>query len=240
MGKEITETILQDYLTAQHIKLRLIDGNRRIVPQISTINQEYRASFKPLQEGLIQRNEFEKCTKAIKNEQNLIISGNAGYGKSGCTEAIIDYCEIEKIPYIAIKMDRKIPQKNCDIWGQQLGFPGSISYALHSISKNKRAVIILDQLDNLRWTQANSSEALSVCMELIKQVRYLNYEREYKIIIVFVCRAYDLHNDNNIKALFETESNTNQENNKWERVVVQFFDEDVVERIIVEKYKIIT
>ncbi len=240
LGKEITETILQDYLTAQHIKLRLIDGNKRIVPQISTINQEYRASFKPLQEGLIQRNEFEKCTKTIKNEQNLIISGNAGYGKSGCTEAIIDYCEIEKIPYIAIKLDRKIPQKNCDIWGQQLGFPGSISYALHSISKNKRAVIILDQLDALRWTQANSSEALSVCMELIKQVKYLNYEREYKIIIVFVCRAYDLHNDNNIKALFETESNTNQDNNKWERVVVQYFDEDVVKSIIGEKYKIIT
>lgn len=42
-------------------------------------------------------------------------------------------------------------------------------------------------------------------MELIKQVKYINYGREHKIVIVFVCRAYDLHNDNNVKALFKTE-----------------------------------
>ena len=42
---------------------------------------------------------------------------------------------------------------------------------------------------------------------MIRQVRYLNYERVKKIIIVFVCREYDLRNDNNIKSLFEKESN---------------------------------
>lgn len=62
------------------------------------------------------------------------------------------YCENEKIPYIVIKLDRKIPKKNCETWGQELGFPSSISYALHSVSKNKQAVIMLDQLDALRWT----------------------------------------------------------------------------------------
>jgi len=158
-GKEITAPELLDYLTAQHIELRLMDGDKRVIPQINAINQEYRASFKPLQEGLIHRSEFEKCVDAIKNEQALIISGNAGYGKSGCTEAILDYCEMETMPYIALKLDRKIPHKNCETWGRELGFPGSISYTLHSLSKNKQGVIILDQLDALRWTQANSSEA---------------------------------------------------------------------------------
>ena len=240
MGKEITEQILLDYLMVQHIKLRLMDGDKRIVPQIFTINKDYKSSFKPLKEGLIQRTEFEKCIDVIKNEQNLIISGNAGYGKSGCTEAILNYCENKEIQYIAIKLDRKIPKKNCEAWGQDLGFPCSISYALHSISKNKQAVVILDQLDALRWTQANSSEALTVCMELIKQVQYLNYERDHKIVIVFVCRSYDLHNDNNIKALFKEESNSKQEKNEWKKVIVQNFDEDVVKRIVGDKYKKLT
>lgn len=44
---------------------------------------------------------------------------------------------------------------------------------------------------------------LAVCMELIRQVENLNYERKKKIIIMFVCRTYDLENDNNIKSLFE-------------------------------------
>ena len=89
----------------------------------------------------------------------------------------MNYCERENIPYIAIKLDRRIPHGNSEIWGQELGFPSSIVYALDVISKEKSAVLVLDQLDALRWTQANSSEALSVCMEIIRQVRYLNSTR---------------------------------------------------------------
>ena len=99
--------------------------------------------------------------------------------------------------------EQRIPHKNCKIWGQELGFLGSIVHSIHCIARNENAIIILDQLDALRWTQANSSEALAVCMELIRQVEYLNYERKKKIITIFVCRAYDLENDNNINLLFK-------------------------------------
>lgn len=238
-GQEITVSKLQDYLICQNIVLRVLDGDKRIMPQITALNQEYRTGFKCLKAGLIHRTEFDKCINAIEREQSLIISGNAGYGKSGCTEAILNYCESEQIPHVAIKLDRKIPQKNCETWGHDLGLPCSLSHALHVISKNEKAVILLDQLDALRWTQANSSEALSVCMELIKQVRHLNYDRERKIIIVFVCRTYDLHNDNNIKALFKSDSVTNQEDN-WEKVIVQNFDETVVRGVVGAKYNNLT
>lgn len=204
-AKEITALELREYFTKQGIRMRMLDGDKRIIPQVELINREYRGSFKPLKEGLIDRNEFGECIEAINDEQSFVISGNAGYGKSGCTEAILNYCEGEDIPYIAIKLDRRIPHGNSEIWGQELGFSGSIVYALNAISKDKTAVLVLDQLDALRWTQANSSEALAVCMEMIRQVRYLNDERAKKIVIVFVCREYDLRNDNNIKSLFERE-----------------------------------
>lgn len=135
--------------------------------------------------------------------KGVVITGNAGYGKSGCTEAILNFCEDANIPCIAIKLDRRIPHKNCKNWGEELGLPGSIAYCIHTISRNENAIIILDQLDALRWTQSNSSEALSICMELIRQVECLNYNRAKKISIVFVCRTYDFENDNNIRALFE-------------------------------------
>lgn len=240
LGKEITTSVLGAYFKTQDIEMRLMRGDKRIIPQIAVLNQEYRACFKPLQEGLINRKEFGNCIDAIENEQNLIISGNAGCGKSGCTEAILDYCDRGKIPYIAIKLDRRIPQKSCEIWGRELGFSCSVSYALHSISQNEKAVIILDQLDALRWTQANSNEAISVCMELIRQVKFLNHERKHKIIIVFVCRSYDLQNDNNIKSLFGQESKVGQEKAGWQKVIVQNFDEDVVNSILGEKHKKLT
>lgn len=176
LGKEITQSLLYDFFKVQKIELRLRDNDDRIVPRVNEINQEYRETFKSLQEGLIERKEFGRCIELIENEKSFIICGSAGYGKSGCTEAILNYCERKRMPYIAIKLDRRIPKANCERWGQELGLPSSAAYAIHCISKNEKAVIVLDQLDALRWTQANSSEAISICMELIRQVKYLNRE----------------------------------------------------------------
>ena len=167
----------------------------------------------------------------IISERSFIISGGAGYGKSGCTEAIINYCVGENIPYIAIKLDQRVPHSTCEIWSKELGLSGSIVHAIHCISKNEKAVIILDQLDALRWTQAYSSESLSICMELIRQVRHFNQTRIHKIIIVFVCRAYDLENDNNIKSLFENKSDDN-----WIDFRIQNFSDNIVQKIIGESY----
>lgn len=234
LGKEITQSMLYDYLKNQKIEFRLRDGDDRISPRIEEINYEYRETFKPLQGGLIDREEFNSCINAIEKEKPFIISGNAGYGKSGCTEEILNYCERKNIPYIAIKLDRRIPKGNCEKWGQELGLPGSVAYAIHCISKNEKAVIVLDQLDALRWTQANSSEAISICMELIRQVKYLNREREKKIIIVFVCRSYDLENDNHIGSLFKQEGSKESD---WTIVNIGNFDENTVRKIIGEEYK---
>ncbi len=234
LGKEITQSILFDYFIKQGITFRLKDGDNRIAPRISEMNQEYRQNFRPLQGGLIHRKEFDDCIEAIVNEKAVIISGSAGYGKSGCTEAILNYCEEKKLPHIAIKLDQRIPHKNCEIWGQELGFPGSIVHSIHCVSRNENAIIILDQLDALRWTQANSSEALAVCMELIRQVEYLNYERKKKIITIFVCRTYDLENDNNINSLFKKQESSE---NAWEIVKVGDFKEEAVKEVIGEKYE---
>lgn len=234
LGKETTQTILMDYFKKQGITFRLQDNDERISPRIQEINQEYRKNFNPLLNGFVHRKVFADCIEAITNEKSIIISGNAGYGKSGCTEAILNYCEEEKIPHIAIKLDRRIPHKNCESWGHDLGFPSSIVHSIHWVSRNKNAVIILDQLDALRWTQANSSEALTVCMELIRQVEYLNHERNKKIIIVFVCRTYDLENDNNINSLFKKQDTLK---NDWKIIRVDVFEENEVKEIIGKNYE---
>ena len=234
LGKETTQTILMDYLKKQGITFRLQDNDERISPRIQEINQEYRKNFNPLLNGFVHRKVFDDCIEAITNEKSIIISGNAGYGKSGCTEAILNYCEEKKIPHIAIKLDRRTPHKNCKSWGHDLGFPSSIAHSIHWVSRNKNAVIILDQLDALRWTQANSSEALTVCMELIRQVEYLNHERNKKIIIVFVYRTYDLENDNNINSLFKKQYTLK---NDWKTIRVDVFEENEVKEIIGKNYE---
>ena len=237
LGKEITILTLRELFVKKNIEMRLLDGDKRIVPQIDRLNREYRSYFRPLREGLIERYEFKECIDCIREEQSFIISGNAGAGKSGCTEAVLDYCEKENIPYLAIKLDRRIPQGSCEEWARKLGFPGSISYSIDAVSKNQTGVIILDQLDALRWTQANSSEAIQICIELINQVNYINRDRKHKMIMVLVCREYDLKNDNNIKLLFQSrQDETEEQKEQWKKISIKNFDDALVKEIIGEKY----
>ncbi|MFR5858470.1 MAG: hypothetical protein ACLUJC_04490 [Clostridia bacterium] len=240
LGKEITATFLRDFFQDQEINFRLMDSNPSILQCIEELNREFHLGFLPLHRELIDRPEFEECIDVLKNEKNLIISGNAGYGKSGCAEAIVNYCKNEKIPYIALKLDRRIPRGNSEAWGKELGLGASVSYALHSISKNEQAVLLLDQLDALRWTQSNSSEALCVCMELIRQVKQINITRDKKISIVFVCRRYDLNNDNNIKLLFETAPTEDGTRDSWKIVNIQLLNEKTVEHIVGKQYSDLT
>lgn len=234
LGRELTQIALIDYIEKKNIKFQLREDDGRIGFRIKELNREYRESFRTLQEGLIHRKEFDDCIKYIMDGKGVVITGSAGYGKSGCTEAILDFCEESNIPCVAIKLDRRIPHKNCKNWGEELGLPGSIAHCIHTISRNENAIIILDQLDALRWTQSNSSEALSICMELTHQVECLNYNRDKKISIVFVCRTYDFENDNNIRALFE---NSVREKESWKVVEIGKFEEETVERIVGDIYK---
>ena len=211
LGQELTQQKIMDYLNEQGIIFSLRDGDKRIVPRINELNEEYKEKFIPLKSGFVHREEADECIQAIEADKHIIISGSAGCGKSGCAEAVLKYCEQKGIVHIAIKLDVRIPNRSCEKWGQELGFQNSIVDAIHNISQNEKAVIILDQLDALRWTQANSAEAITVCMELIRQVKFFNEIRDKKIIIVFVCRSYDLENDNNIKGLFRKKNNSGAE-----------------------------
>lgn len=216
-----------------------LEDNDRIMLRLIELNQEYKAAFIPLGNGLINRKEFSMCRETIDSGNSLIIHGKAGRGKSGCTLDIINFCEEKALPYLAIKLDKRIPSMTAEKWGKDLGLPASVSHSIHSISKNERAVIILDQLDALRWTMAHSRDALLVCAEIINQVKRLNIERENKISIVFVCRTHDLENDNNIKSLFR-KVDSEEDVIQWSRVKVNELDEDLVRSTVGKRYEQLT
>lgn len=232
-GKEITSTIFLSYLNDVGLELKLIDKDERVSTCLHELNQSYKNKLNPINGTFIYRETFGKCIEALKQGKNIIISGNAGCGKSFCTEAIMDYCEHAHIPHVAIKLDQQVPTKNLSKWSEDLGFPTSIGYSLHKVALNESAVIILDQLDALRWTQSNSAEAIDVCMQLVNSIKSLNKERTKKILIVFVCRLYDLETDSNIKSLFEEKNDTPD---YWEKIIIGPFTDEQVKEIVGEKY----
>lgn len=230
-GKSIDIVEIKKYLDEKNIRLRNLAFDNRISPRMDTLNKEFDTFFVPINSKLIERKEYEECKKLIDEGKSIIIHGKAGYGKSGIVQLIIENCKKNNIPYIAIKLDKRVPEKNTKEWGKNLGLPASISYCLDSISKEKNAVIILDQLDALRWTQANSIESLFVCRDLIEEIESINIKRNKKISIILVCRSYDLNYDNNIKSLFK------ENGEEWKQIQIDKFSKTAVKEIIGKQYE---
>lgn len=235
IGKKINQIEINKFLKSKEIIRRDLINDTRIIPNIQKLDNEYRDEFDAIGNELILRSEFEACKNAIRNEKSIIIHGKAGRGKSGCTLEITNFCESTGIPYIALKLDQHIPHGTTDVWSKELGFSTSISYCIDSISKDSSAVVILDQLDSLRWTQSHTGNSLTVCQRVIKEIEQLNLEREHKISLVFVCRTYDLENDNTIRHLFDKEDDTT-----WEKLKVGDLNESDVKNIIGSSYDMLT
>lgn len=233
LGETIDINVLQDYLKSKKINSRNLSSDKRIFPRIQELNDEYKSGVALINQQLINRDEFLRCRNIIDSGNSLIIHGKAGRGKSSCTFDIIKYCEKNQIPYLSIKLDKRIPKGTASSWGNDLGLPSSIAHCINSISKKKQAVLILDQLDALRWTQEYSHESLMVCREIIRQVANLNKERKYNISIVFVTRTYDLKNDRTIKQLFDYDDLNVI---KWEEVEIAELDEETVLSIVGNQY----
>ena len=233
-GRWFTLSDLNSFLAKEKIELRNLARDDRILPRIKTLNYEYKNGFRTLDSGLKTRTQFSECKKYIEEGKSIVIHGKAGNGKSGLTENIIDWCDKNNILHLDLKLDCYIPEDTTQRWGERLGFPASISYCLNAFSKDRNAVLILDQLDALRWTARNSKNSLATCLELISEIRDLNSDRENKISIIFVCRTYDLENDNGIKSLFDREMKNDTET--WKRVEVSELMENEVEEILGSRY----
>lgn len=224
-GKKITAYDLNSYLIKNNIHYRSFANDTRITPIIKNLNMEYDDAFNSFSKELLLRNESSHCWNLIQQGKSIIIHGQAGAGKSGVTANIIDFCKNESVPYLAIKLDKRVPTDNTKDWSKSLGFPDSLSYCFDSISKDKHAVVILDQLDALRWTLSDSATAITVCTQLVREINALNNERENKISLVLVCRSYDLQIDPEIKKILI-------DNINWEECKVELLENQDVKKII--------
>lgn len=231
LGHMINNDIIIKYLQSNGIILRNLALDKRIMPRINELNQEFIDSLNLINNEFIDRKEVDKILSEIKKGNSIIIHGKAGYGKSGCVYDILKILKSENIGVLSLKMDRRIPKESASKYGEDLDLPASPIHCIHELYKNEKAVIILDQLDAIRWTNVHSSTSIEVCKEMIRQVQQLNIERKYKISIVFICRTYDYENDKSIKNLFKNQNEDSKEEIKWTEIKIDELEDSDVEKV---------
>ncbi|MBC1421398.1 hypothetical protein IA612_08420 [Listeria seeligeri] len=131
-----------------------------------------------------------------------VIQGKAGIGKSGILLSVLKGLECSRIPALSISVDKDKLEINLKKFGENIGLPNSLIACLNSISSEQESVLIIDQLDALRWTNESSKNAVDICRELIRQTNLINEKRDRKIHLVFACRTFDYQQDPRTKSLF--------------------------------------
>lgn len=69
----------------------------------------------------------------------------------------------EQVPYLALKLDKRPPEKSARQYGVDiLDLPESPVLCLSQIAAGGLCVLILDQLDAIRWTSQHNRTALKM------------------------------------------------------------------------------
>ena len=238
-GKEITVSDVVKYLRENGVSPRVRMGDTHIVPVINRLNKRFADSYDPIQGSLFHRESTERLIHEIDVGKSVVLHGKAGVGKSGCVRELINYLESNHIDYLAIQLDKHIPHDFADKYGESLGLPGSPVSCLSAISGSKPCVLILDQLDALRWTAMHSSTALDICKEMIAQVRAINKHASGHISVVFSVRTFDYENDAGIQSLFN-EKGQEERDSSWSEINVGSLTDDEVKQIIGDEYDKLT
>lgn len=152
-----------------------------------------------IQQQLIFRHEAELTAELLRQpdaRKVVLLHGMAGSGKSG---VLLDICRRLKeggIPILCFSCVDYRPEKSVHTFAsERLGLPASPVACLHSLAAGRPSVLVIDQLDSLRWTASHSHESWRVCQELLDEA-----VATPRMSVLIACRTFDLHDSQNIHA----------------------------------------
>lgn len=228
LGTPIYVDELRNHLVTQYIYPQNLAHDDRVAPAIENQQQEFDESIRPLLIGnsLIHRGETDKCLEALRVNGMVILHGPAGSGKSGVLYELTRELRDEGIVCLPLRLDRRVPEKTAVQFGHDMGLPASPVNCLAALAGERSCILILDQLDAIRWTSAHSANALDVCKEMVRQV--LSFRRDGKAIsVVLSCRTFDLEHDPEIRNWLNDQTVTH-----WTKIEVKPLPEGTVRNIV--------
>ncbi|MEO1084161.1 MAG: toll/interleukin-1 receptor domain-containing protein, partial [Acidobacteriota bacterium] len=161
-------------------------------------------SLRPLLAGgqKIERDQTHSVLDFLGDEKKriVVIQGSAGSGKSGVLLDVADHLQEDGRPFLPLRLDRYDLKSSPErLAANELSLPASPGECLAALGRaagETKPVLLLDQLDAMRWTGAHSGEAWSVCREVIEGA----LAASPSIKIVVCCRSFDLEHDPQLRA----------------------------------------
>jgi hypothetical protein len=224
----ITCQDVRDHLSTLGFHPMQLAHDVRIAPAVEELYRQFEDSVTPglIAGKLLHRDETSEIFDGLKADAVVVVHGTAGCGKTGVLYELTKMLREQGFAYIPIRLDRRELGSTALQFGKKLGLPESPALCLESLAGENKAILILDQLDALRWTRAHSAGALDVCKSLVRQIRYLRSSGK-AISAVLACRTFDLEHDPEISGWLKESPGAN-----CRRVEVKALPEDTVKSVV--------
>jgi len=221
-----TQQLAQDLENAG-FEAKMIEADDRVAPVIKNINTNFEQSIKPylISNTLIHRPELDELVLSADQNAVTLLMAESGMGKSALLLELKNNLETKGAIIAPVRLDRCKLESSADAFGESLGFLYSPVYSLAKYAGGNKVVLLLDQLDAIRWTAAHSDNALHVCQELVRQVISLR-ETGVDICIIFASRDFDINEDIALSAWL------NSINDDLHKIKLSTLSEDTVKNLM--------
>lgn len=197
LGKEVYGDQLREHLRGAGHLPRDLRGDPNLPGAVERLHRSFEGSLAPLLLGgeLLPRPEAQVILDLLDDPGGpkvIFVHGPPGIGKSDAMLEVARTLTVRGTPLLAIRLDAQRPAGSLSHFSREvLELPvGEPAHCLAVLAGGRPAVLILDQLDALRWTGAHSSEALRICREIVEGAVHTANLR-----VVLACRSFDLDND---------------------------------------------
>jgi len=223
-----TSNEVREHLSTLGFHPKRLVHDTRITPAMEELQRQFEDSVAPglIAGKLLHRGETTEVLGGLKTGAVVVVHGAAGYEKTGVLYELTQMLREQGIAYIPVRLDRRELGNTTRQFGHNLGLPETPTWCLEYLAGENKAVLILDQLDALRWTSAHSAGALDVCKSLVREIRYLR-DSGKAISVVLACRTFDLEHDPEISGWLKESTGV-----KCRRVEVKALSEDTIKRVV--------
>lgn len=232
LGNEINATQLRHHLREDSLPPRDLIDDPSVATAVERLQSDFRRSLTEVLAGniLISRpvaNEVHDLLADQDGPRLILLHGRAGHGKSGVLLELTNRLSELAVPFLPLRLDSQRPEGGDAYFRDILGLDAHPVRCLRSIAGNEPAVLIIDQLDAVRWTASHSDSAWQICREMIELALVSSTIR-----VVVACRTFDLEDDRRFKA-WESELATRyRTSHPSKRVEVVALDGDVVRQFV--------
>jgi len=229
LRKPITAPAVWQHLVSHGFHPRRLTNDSRVMPAVEELRRRFADSIKPdlIAGEIIRRRETGDILNALNDGDIVVLHGSPGEGKSGVLYELTQRLQEENRVFLPVRLDRHEPRNTPQQFGQDLGLPESPVTCLEAVAGAQPAVLILDQLDAIRWTSRHSLNALGVCKALVREAMSFR-DLGRQIGVVLACRTYDLENDPEIKSWLSSQGTEH----KLVRIRVALLEEGVVADVV--------